>query len=179
MKKIIFTITGCCAFLLLVSSCSKKTVAFTDPGNIEWKTSEEAAPNLYASTGMKPDLTVHTSTQAMEPVLKKENKAIQKITQKTKTKDEKKVAHKEEVATAKVQKKLLKKELKSAVKASDKDISTLLLVIIAILLPPIAVGLVKGWTSGAFFLNILLWLLFYIPGLIHALIIIFNRNHNA
>lgn len=44
----------------------------------------------------------------------------------------------------------------------------LLLVIIAILLPPLAVGLKKG-VGGALFLNIVLCLLFWLPGLLHAL----------
>lgn len=47
----------------------------------------------------------------------------------------------------------------------------LLLVIIAILLPPLAVGLKEG-VGGHLFLNIVLWLLFYIPGLLHALYLI-------
>lgn len=47
----------------------------------------------------------------------------------------------------------------------------LLYVIIAILLPPVAVFLKKG-IGGAFILNILLTILFFIPGIIHALWII-------
>ncbi len=54
---------------------------------------------------------------------------------------------------------------------SDVDQNTLLLVIIAILLPPLAVGLKAGF-GGAFVLNLILWLLFYFPGLIHALYVI-------
>lgn len=54
---------------------------------------------------------------------------------------------------------------------SDINENTLLLVIVAILLPPLAVGLKSGF-GGAFILNIILWLLFYIPGLIHALIVV-------
>ncbi len=49
--------------------------------------------------------------------------------------------------------------------------SKLLLVIIAILLPPLAVGLKEG-VGGQLFLNIILWLLFYVPGLLHALWVI-------
>lgn len=51
---------------------------------------------------------------------------------------------------------------------ADSEISKLLLVIIAILLPPLAVGLKEG-VGGPLILNIILWILFYIPGLIHAL----------
>ena len=44
----------------------------------------------------------------------------------------------------------------------------LLLVIIAILLPPLAVGL-KAGIGFPLFLNIILTLLIYVPGLLHAL----------
>lgn len=54
---------------------------------------------------------------------------------------------------------------------ADAELNKLLLVIIAILLPPLAVGL-KAGVGGALILNIILWLLFYIPGLIHALIVV-------
>ncbi len=53
----------------------------------------------------------------------------------------------------------------------NADTNKLLLIIIAILLPPLAVGL-KAGVGGALILNIILWLLFYIPGLIHALIVV-------
>jgi uncharacterized membrane protein YqaE (UPF0057 family) len=49
--------------------------------------------------------------------------------------------------------------------------SKLLLVIIAILLPPLAVGLKNG-IGLHLFLNIILTLLVYIPGLLHALWIV-------
>jgi uncharacterized membrane protein YqaE (UPF0057 family) len=44
----------------------------------------------------------------------------------------------------------------------------LLLVIIAVLLPPLAVGL-KAGIGGQLVLNIILTLLVYLPGLLHAL----------
>jgi len=55
---------------------------------------------------------------------------------------------------------------------NDADTTNkLLLVIIAVLLPPLAVGLKEG-IGLHLILNILLSLLFYIPGLIHALWIV-------
>jgi uncharacterized membrane protein YqaE (UPF0057 family) len=54
----------------------------------------------------------------------------------------------------------------------DGDMNTLLLVIIAILLPPLAVGLLEHGLTKHFWIDLLLWLLFYIPGLIYALILI-------
>ena len=54
---------------------------------------------------------------------------------------------------------------------SDINENTLLLVIIAILLPPLAVGLKTGFGSS-FIIGLILWLLFYFPGLIYALFVV-------
>jgi uncharacterized membrane protein YqaE (UPF0057 family) len=54
---------------------------------------------------------------------------------------------------------------------NDADTNKLLLVIIAILLPPLAVGLKEG-VGGHLILNIILCLLFWLPGLLHALYIV-------
>lgn len=50
-------------------------------------------------------------------------------------------------------------------------INKLLLVIIAIILPPLAVGLNSG-IGKSFFINLILTILLWIPGVIHALIVI-------
>lgn len=47
-------------------------------------------------------------------------------------------------------------------------------IILAIILPPVGVFLQVGF-SGAFFLNILLTILGYIPGIVHAVWIIAKR----
>lgn len=47
----------------------------------------------------------------------------------------------------------------------------LLLIIVAILLPPLAVAMKDG-VGKSLVINIILTLLFYIPGLIHALMVI-------
>jgi uncharacterized membrane protein YqaE (UPF0057 family) len=54
---------------------------------------------------------------------------------------------------------------------ADLTEQKLLLVIIAILLPPLAVGLKEG-IGLHLILNIVLCLLFYVPGLLHALYIV-------
>ncbi len=81
-------------------------------------------------------------------------------------------------------KSLSKKERKARVKAvkaelkkaknmkADPVTNTLLLVIIAILLPPLAVYLHQGEINSKFWIALLLTLLFYIPGLIYALVVI-------
>ena len=51
---------------------------------------------------------------------------------------------------------------------ADSEISKLLLVIIVILIPPLAVGLKEG-IGMSLIINIILTLIFWVPGLLHAL----------
>ncbi len=69
-------------------------------------------------------------------------------------------------------KKMLK-EYKAEKKAgSEPSTNTVLLAILAILLPPLAVYLHEGTINGKFWLSLLLTLLFWIPGVIYALIVV-------
>lgn len=67
------------------------------------------------------------------------------------------------------------KEFK-AQKASGTEASTntLLLVILAILLPPLAVYLHENVINGKFWLDLILTLIFFIPGVIYALIVVLS-----
>lgn len=69
-----------------------------------------------------------------------------------------------------------KKAIKSAIKdfknSKDSDTNTLLLVILAILLPPLAMGIYEGGLTTRFWISLLLTLLFYLPGLIYTLVVI-------
>lgn len=56
---------------------------------------------------------------------------------------------------------------------SDVSEQKLLLVIIAIFIPPLAVGL-KAGVGGQLILNIILTLLFWLPGFLHALYVILS-----
>lgn len=72
------------------------------------------------------------------------------------------------------------KDAKQAVKQHKKDkkagkkteTDQLLLVILAILIPPLAVYLHEGEINGKFWLDLILTLLFFLPGIIYALIVI-------
>ncbi len=55
--------------------------------------------------------------------------------------------------------------------AAKKKINNLLLIILAILLPPLAVFLQKG-AGKDLLINIILCLFFWLPGIIHALWVI-------
>ncbi len=84
----------------------------------------------------------------------------------------KSLSHKEKMFRIK-EAKLALKNYKAA-KANNDEVSTntILLVILAIILPPLAVLLHENALNGKFWLSLLLTLLFWIPGVIYALIVI-------
>ena len=76
--------------------------------------------------------------------------------------------------------KKVKKEIK-AFKAAKKangepSTNTLLLVILAILLPPLAVYLHQGVINNKFWISLILTLLFFVPGVIYALIVVLGKD---
>jgi uncharacterized membrane protein YqaE (UPF0057 family) len=73
-------------------------------------------------------------------------------------------------------KKEIKKYKKEKRKGGDSDTNTLLLVILAILLPPLAVYLHQGEINTKFWISLLLTLLFWLPGVIYALIVILGNG---
>ncbi|WP_337070346.1 YqaE/Pmp3 family membrane protein [Pontibacter sp. 13R65] len=80
---------------------------------------------------------------------------------------------KERIASmTKAEKKELKKEFRETMRQNGgSGVSTVVKVIIAIFLPPLAVFLHDGLGSS-FWINILLTLLFFVPGVIHALLVV-------
>ena len=83
------------------------------------------------------------------------------------SKKEQKVRLKE----AKKQVKIFQKEKKANKSA---NVEMWLLIVLAILLPPLAVYLHEGEINGKFWLSILFWFLFIIPGVIYALLVVTN-----
>ena len=73
------------------------------------------------------------------------------------------------VKEAKKQVKVFKKEKKSNKSA---NVEMWLLIVLAILLPPLAVYLHQGEINGKFWLSILFWFLFIIPGVVYALLVV-------
>jgi uncharacterized membrane protein YqaE (UPF0057 family) len=70
----------------------------------------------------------------------------------------------------------VKKEFKQFRKEKKADksakVDMVVLIILAILLPPLAVYLHQGEINGKFWLSILLWFLFILPGVIYALLVV-------
>ena len=90
--------------------------------------------------------------------------------------DFKNLSHKEKRARFKEAKKAVK-ELKAESRAKKEPIgSTGLQVIVAILLPPLGIYLHEGEINSKFWIGLLLTLLFYLPGLIYALVVILGDN---
>lgn len=104
-----------------------------------------------------------TSSLAMEPDPARVKAAVEEL---------KGLSKKEKRDRVKAAKKELK-AFKAAKKAgTEPSTSTLLLVILAILLPPLAVYLHQGEINSKFWISLLLTLLFWLPGVIYALIVI-------
>jgi uncharacterized membrane protein YqaE (UPF0057 family) len=68
-----------------------------------------------------------------------------------------------------------KKELKSFRKQKDADEKTILLVILAILLPPLAVYLHQNEINNKFWISLILTLIMWVPGVIYSLLVVLNE----
>lgn len=69
------------------------------------------------------------------------------------------------------------KEVKKAKKAGNApDDNTILLVILAILLPPLAVYLHEGEINTKFWIDLVLTLIFWVPGVIYALVVVLGAD---
>lgn len=126
-----------------------------------------AAVISFTATSSVIDVTSKTkeTTTVQTPVMNdvivedaiREFKSLSRTERKARIKEVKKIA----------------KEYKAAKKAgSDVQTNTVLLAILCVILPPLAVGLHQGELNGKFWLSVLLTLLFWLPGVIYALIVV-------
>ena len=82
------------------------------------------------------------------------------------------------------EKKMMMKEMKQNIREYKKEkkrghepsTNTLLLVILAILLPPLAVYLHEDKINNRFWIDLILTLIFWLPGVIYALIVILGKD---
>ncbi len=79
---------------------------------------------------------------------------------------------KKEVKSTKKEAKAIIKEIKKEQKKQGSNTDIVLLVLLAILLPPLAVYLYEGYWTDRCTINLILTLLCGIPGVIHALIVV-------
>ena len=122
----------------------------------------QAVPSFavsLSSTSQKSTLVEESAVPAITSVKDaiKQFKSLSKKEKRDKIKDVKKEI------------KLYKADKKNGAEPST---NTLLLVILALLLPPLAVYLHEGEANNKFWLSLILTLLFFIPGVIYALIVV-------
>ena len=63
---------------------------------------------------------------------------------------------------------------KKAGRAADSDTNTILLVILAIFIPPLAVYLHQNEINSKFWISLVLTLLFWVPGVIYSLLVVLD-----
>ena len=80
---------------------------------------------------------------------------------------------KERIKEVKAQLKEYKSKKQSAAKTNTNQV---LLVILAILLPPLAVYLHEGVINNKFWIDLILTLLFFLPGVIYALVVVLGKD---
>jgi uncharacterized membrane protein YqaE (UPF0057 family) len=113
------------------------------------------APQTYAAS-----MTVPVAPNSEDPTIKQ---ALQEFNN---------LSSKEKKERIKEAKKAIKK-LKAEKKASKEPIASKgLQILFAILLPPLGILLHEGVINNRFWIGLLLTLLFYLPGMIYALIVV-------
>lgn len=70
------------------------------------------------------------------------------------------------------------KKIKKAIlqQVATEDTGLALLVVLAVLLPPVAVLLKEGKINSRFWISLLLTLFFWLPGVIYTILVIFSPN---
>ncbi len=127
----------------------------------------EAEPVLEANTVVAPVVTPKTSPKANVKAVMAEPA----VETKTITEAEMMALAKERISSmSKAERKEMKKEMKDAVRQSRGGVNVIE-VVLAIFLPPLAVFLHDG-IGTSFWINIILTILGFLPGVIHALLVV-------
>ncbi len=127
----------------------------------EAKNKESISPIISVKTEVEEvaEVTVEPTTTKREEAPAKEHKAVEKLAKKV----------------AKVKSKVNKDSIISSssnTASNTADDMMILLIILAILIPFVAVGIYTDWDITKVLISILLSLLFWIPGIIYALLVI-------
>ena len=117
------------------------------------------------SASLNEDIVLTSSKTSDVATIKTEsNSNVVKASEKAKTK----LTVKDKIKVVKAV-----NNMKKAAKRGDADgVPTVLLFVLAVLLPPLAVGLVTDWELEATLINVALTFLCWLPGIVHAIIIV-------
>ncbi|MEP6513213.1 MAG: YqaE/Pmp3 family membrane protein [Parafilimonas sp.] len=134
---------------------------------------------VFAITLMQPDKSKNAETAATKLAIgeRKVTTTIDKEKMNEATAEFKNLSkhdRKERVKDAKKAWKQYKQDKRSG-KDDEPSTSTVLLVILAIILPPLAVYLHEGTINNKFWIDLILTLLFFLPGIIYALIVVLSK----
>lgn len=121
-------------------------------------------------------LALFMSLPAAQAVVTTVKPAETTVVEKEMTRQEKREMRKEERKARKEARKAVKAQIKEWRKNAEVSDNLVLLVILAILFPPLAMGIYEGGLTSRFWISLLLTLLFYIPGLVYTLIVILGEN---
>lgn len=119
---------------------------------------------------------VHAAAIASEPVSRPDSTQPDKAVIEAALKEFKSLDRKERRARLKASRKYFK-EYRAEQRAgkSKKETDQTLLIILCILLPPLAVYLKEEEINSKFWISVLLTLLFWLPGIIYALLVVFEE----
>ncbi|WP_225307104.1 YqaE/Pmp3 family membrane protein [Adhaeribacter soli] len=151
---------------------SEKVRAIANPAEIKEISAEnklaeaQAQPeNLTADAGLAAPMAAKPTVDLQEPVVKKTASAV--------------AAETKNLTITKAQKKELKSALKQLKKQSvqnPQDVAkptvNIVELIFAIILPPVGVLLHEDGLNSRFWISLLLTLLFFIPGMIYAILVV-------
>ena len=172
--------------LISISSCTMEKRQYQSGYYIDWKNNskntavERTKTDNLDKINAKPINPSQFSASANEDIIVTSSKSSDVATINTESNN--KVVNTSE----KVQAKLSVKDKIKVVKAVNKmkkaakrgdadDIPTVLLFVLAVLLPPIAVGLVTDWDLEQTLISLGLTFLCWLPGIIYAIIVV-DRN---
>jgi len=88
----------------------------------------------------------------------------------------KNLSHREKRTMIKEIKRNIREYKKEKKAGTEPSTNTLLLVILAILLPPLAVYLHEGRINTKFWIDLVLTLIFWLPGMIYALVVVLGKD---
>jgi uncharacterized membrane protein YqaE (UPF0057 family) len=172
--------------LISISSCTMEKRHYQSGYYIDWKknakntAAERTTPTNVERINAKTIETTPFSASANEDIIlnSSSNSDFSAFKSEKNTSDVKASEKAQSKLTVKDKIKVVKavNKMKKAAKRGDADgIPTVLLFVLAVLLPPLAVGLVTDWDLEQTLISLGLTFLCWLPGIIHAIIVV-NRN---
>ena len=169
--------------LISISSCTMEKRHYQSGYYIDWKNNVKNTAAVNVSTSDIERVYAKSIDQSQfsaatnEEIILTETKIAESSNHNSKKgnseikesrKSDTKISVKDKIKAAKAINKL-----KKAAKRGDADgIPTVVLFILAVLLPPIAVGLVTDWDLEQTLINVGLTFLCWLPGIVHAIIVV-------